>query len=216
MSSSAIQDQDNQDRAEVRRLSRLVLDQSHSLKEAYDKIRKLTGELADLHGELERVATFDPLSGLLNRRTLFVRLEQETERAARLNLPLAGLMLDIDKFKSINDTYGHRCGDIVLREVGARLSGGLRKYDYAGRYGGEEFLIVLSNTTASQALSIGERFRTNIENTPVILGSSPLRVTVSVGASVYQPPESCESWINRIDGALYRAKQTGRNRVVGA
>ncbi len=202
--------------SEAQRLSSIVLEQSQTLKEAYSKIRKLTQQLEDLHGELERIATFDPLSGLLNRRTLFVRLEQETERAARLKVPLAGLMLDIDKFKSINDTYGHRCGDIVLREVGARLSGGLRKYDYAGRYGGEEFLIVLSNTTASQALSIGERFRTDIEKTLVTLSSSPLRVTVSVGISVYQPPESCESWINRIDAALYQAKQTGRNRVVGA
>ena len=137
--------------AEEERLSSLVLDQNLNLKDAYEKIRRLNEELEKANTELEQIAAFDSLSGLLNRRSLFTRISIEIERSIRLDVPLTGLMIDIDKFKSINDNYGHQCGDMVIREIGARLQAGLRKYDYAGRYGGEEFFVVLSNSTEQQA-----------------------------------------------------------------
>jgi diguanylate cyclase (GGDEF)-like protein len=199
--------------AEEERLSSLVLDQNQSLKVAYDKIRALNDELAKANRELEQLAAYDSLSGLLNRRSLFTRMEIEIERCIRLETPMAGLMIDIDRFKSINDNFGHPCGDVVIREIGARLSRGLRKYDYAGRYGGEEFFIILSNTTEAQTLGISERFRRDIEETEIMC-SEKLHVTVSVGASCYHSAETREEWIDRTDRAMYLAKQSGRNRVV--
>lgn len=200
--------------AEEERLSSLVLDQNLNLKDAYEKIRRLNEELEKANTELELIAAFDSLSGLLNRRSLFTRISIEIERSIRLDLPLTGLMMDIDKFKGINDNFGHQCGDMVIREIGARLQAGLRKYDYAGRYGGEEFFIVLSNSTEMQASGIAERFRKDIEELEFECSGERITVTVSVGAARYSPGESQESWIERVDRAMYQAKQTGRNRVI--
>jgi diguanylate cyclase len=125
-------------------------------------------------------------------------------------------MIDIDWFKAINDNFGHQCGDMVIREIGARLLAGLRKYDYAGRYGGEEFFVVLSNTNEEQALGIAERFRKDMEEARFQCGGETIGVTVSIGAAVYVPGESQESWIERADRAMYQAKQAGRNQVFHA
>jgi diguanylate cyclase (GGDEF)-like protein len=202
--------------AEEERLSSLVLDQNQSLKDAFDKIRKLNEELEKANKELEQIAAYDSLSGLLNRRSLFTRMSIEIERCLRLEVPLAGLMIDIDKFKSINDNYGHPCGDTVIREIGARLSRGLRKYDYAGRYGGEEFFIILSNSTEGQALGISERFRNDMEEAVFACNGDSFRVTVSIGVSSYRAGETRETWIERSDRAMYRAKQAGRNTIMSA
>jgi diguanylate cyclase (GGDEF)-like protein len=202
--------------AEEERLSSLVLDQNRSLKDAYDKIRRLNEELEKANRELERIAAFDSLSGLLNRRSLFSRISIEIERSIRLDVPLAGLMVDIDRFKGINDNFGHQCGDMVLRGIGAKLSDGLRKYDYAGRYGGEEFFVVLSSSSEEQALRIGERFRKEIEDSRFQCGGETITITVSIGVSRYVHGESQESWIERADRAMYQAKQAGRNRIIGS
>jgi diguanylate cyclase (GGDEF)-like protein len=200
--------------AEEERLSSLVLDQNQNLKEAYEKIRRLNEELEKANRELEQIAAFDSLSGLLNRRSLFHRISVEIERCIRLDVPLAGLMVDIDHFKDVNDNHGHQCGDLVIREIGVRLQGDLRKYDYAGRYGGEEFFVVLSNSTEQQALSIAERFRKHMEETVVTCAGESITVSVSIGVARYRPGESHESWIERADRAMYQAKQAGRNRIV--
>jgi diguanylate cyclase (GGDEF)-like protein len=200
--------------AEEERLSSLVLDQNLNLKEAYEKIRRLNEELEKANTELELIAAFDSLSGLLNRRSLFTRISIEIERSIRLDVPLTGLMIDIDKFKNVNDNFGHQCGDIVIRERGARLLAGLRKYDYAGRYGGEEFFVVLSNSNEQQALGIAERFRKDMEELRHQCGGESIGVTVSIGVACYAPGESQESWIERVDRAMYLAKQSGRNRIV--
>lgn len=200
--------------AEEERLSSLVLDQNQNLKEAYEKIRRLNEELEKANRELEQIAAFDSLSGLLNRRSLFHRISVEIERSIRLDVPLTGLMVDIDHFKDVNDNHGHQCGDMVIREIGARLLGDLRKYDYAGRYGGEEFFVVLSNSTEQQALNIAERFRRHMEEAMVTCGGESVNVTVSIGVARYRQGESQESWIERADRAMYQAKQAGRNRII--
>jgi diguanylate cyclase (GGDEF)-like protein len=202
--------------AEEERLSSLVLDQNQNLKEAYDKIRRLNEELEKANKELELIAAFDSLSGLLNRRSLFTRLAIEIERSIRLDVPLTGLMIDIDWFKSINDNHGHQCGDMVIREIGGRLQAGLRKYDYAGRYGGEEFFVVLSNSSESHGLGIGDRFRKDMEDSRLSCGGEGFNVTVSIGVAQYIAGESQESWIERADRAMYQAKQAGRNKIVAA
>lgn len=200
--------------AEEERLSSLVLDQNQNLKEAYQKIRRLNEELEKANRELEQIAAFDSLSGLLNRRSLFQRISVEIERSIRLDVPLTGLMIDIDHFKDVNDNHGHQCGDMVIREIGARLQADLRKYDYAGRYGGEEFFVVLSNSTEQQAASIAERFRRHMEEAMVTCAGESIHITVSIGVARYRPGESHEAWIERADRAMYQAKQQGRNRII--
>jgi diguanylate cyclase (GGDEF)-like protein len=199
--------------AEEEKLSSLVLDQNRNLKEAYEKIRKLNEELEKANKELEQIASYDSLSGLLNRRSLFHRIAVEIDRAIRLEIPLTGLMVDIDHFKNINDNFGHQCGDVVIKEIGTRLQSGLRKYDYAGRYGGEEFFVVLSNSSAVQSGRIAERFRREMEEYRFVCGSEEFRVTVSIGVATFRPGETQESWIERADRAMYQSKQGGRNRT---
>ncbi len=200
--------------AEEERLSSIVLDQNKYLKEAYEKIRRLNKELERANKELERIATYDMLSGLLNRRSLDHRIMIEVERSIRLNIPLTGIMLDIDHFKMVNDNYGHQCGDIVIERIGSLLTSQLRKYDYAGRYGGEEFFIVLPNSTKEQAVSIAERFRQELSNIEIKCDTALVKITVSMGIAQFRPGESRMQWIKRADSAMYRAKQAGRDKIV--
>jgi diguanylate cyclase (GGDEF)-like protein len=192
-------------------LSSKILDQNIFLKKAFQSVAKENKELKKLKKELEKIAMYDTLSGLLNRLSLFNRIDIEIERAMRAMFPLSGIMLDIDHFKPVNDNFGHQCGDMVIREIGARLRNQLRKYDYAGRYGGEEFFIILPNTNLTQALSIGERFRREIEKSKFPCGDDEITITVSLGISQYRASESREKWIDRADKAMYKAKQMGRN-----
>ena len=200
--------------AEEERLSSIVLDQNRYLKEANEKIRKLNQELAKANKELEKIASYDMLSSLLNRRSLDSKISIEIERAVRLNVPLAGIMIDIDHFKHVNDNYGHQCGDLVIMNIGKICNNQLRKYDYAGRYGGEEFFIILPNTRDEQALHIAQRFQKGIENLSVECENEIIKITVSMGIAQFNPEETGPKWIKRADQAMYRAKQTGRNRIV--
>jgi diguanylate cyclase (GGDEF)-like protein len=200
--------------AEEERLSSLVLDQNQSLKAAYEKIRQLNGELEKANRELEQLAAYDTLSGLLNRRTLFSRIGVEIDRSSRMNVPLTGMMIDIDRFKSVNDNYGHPCGDLVIREIGGRLQNRLRKYDFGGRYGGEEFFVLLANSTEVQAERIGDRFRREMAETRFTCNGESFSVTLSIGVARFRDGDTQETWIERADRALYRAKEGGRNRVI--
>jgi two-component system cell cycle response regulator len=190
-----------------------LLAENRELRREYQKVRRINEDLEKSCQELEMLASLDPLSGLLNRRTLFQRIEIEIERSLRLGLPLTGIMIDIDHFKRVNDNFGHPCGDMVIREIGARLTRSLRKYDYAGRYGGEEFFVLFSNTTSELARSIAERFRKDVEDTAFSWENEMLKLTVSIGISQYIPGETPERWISRADAAMYRAKQRGRNQT---
>ena len=200
--------------AEEERLSSLVLDRNQSLKEANEKIVQLNKDLEKANQELGQLAAYDALSGLLNRRTLFNRIAVEIERATRMDVPLTGLMIDIDRFKAINDNFGHPCGDLVIREIGAKLQNRLRKYDYAGRYGGEEFFVLLSNSTEVQAERIGDRFRREMADTRFTCNGESFGVTLSIGVARFRSGDTQETWIEHADRALYQAKEAGRNRVV--
>jgi two-component system cell cycle response regulator len=194
------------------RLSTLLAE-NLQLRQEYQKVRRINEELERSCQELEMLASLDPLSGLLNRRTLFQRIDIEIERSLRLGLPLTGIMIDMDHFKRVNDNYGHQCGDSVIREIGARLTKSLRKYDYAGRYGGEEFFVLFSNTTAGLTQAIAERFRREIEEIAFACGEETFRLTVSIGIAQYIPGENPDRWISRADAGMYRAKQRGRNQI---
>lgn len=185
------------------------------------RVRLLAGRrILDLQEELLRTrealreqATHDGLTGLLNRNSILEKLDEELSRAARAGTPVSVLMADLDRFKSINDTHGHLVGDAVLREAARRLKSAARRYDSVGRYGGEEFLIVLPGCDASHAATQAERIREAIGATPLLAPAQPIPVTVSVGVSC---SSHCapESLVREADEALYEAKGEGRNRVV--
>lgn len=162
-----------------------------------------------LRQELERLITRDSLTGALTRRALYTTGEAELSRARRQGRPLSVLMLDLDHFKRINDEHGHLVGDRVLADFVERAHAVLRRPAVLGRYGGEEFVALLPDTDAAQALAVAERLRTSTE------GDAALpRCHVSIGVATARPEETLDGLINRADAGLYQAKAQGRNQVV--
>ena len=162
---------------------------------------------------IREMAIRDELTGVYNRRHVMELLDYEKNRSSRGGGIFCLAMLDIDHFKNVNDMYGHLAGDAVLRAVATMLDQTLRSTEICGRYGGEEFLIVLAQTDIKGALICAERVRTNIENTLFPDLGPDFKVTVSIGLSEYHIREDVEKIISRADEALYRAKKGGRNRV---
>ncbi len=195
-------------------LSSKILDQNLLLKKAFQNIEVVKRDLERSNQILKKIAKYDNLSGLMNRLSLFTSLEIEIERTAASGIPLSAIMIDIDRFKMINDNYGHQCGDEVIRSIGICLRERLRKYDIAGRYGGEEFLVLLPNTDLDTAVKIAERFRQDFEKMTVHCGTEGIPIRASIGVAQYEQGEHKEKWISRADRAMYDAKQQGRNRVV--
>jgi diguanylate cyclase (GGDEF)-like protein len=171
-----------------------------------------------LQREYERAAKTDLLTGVHNRRWMDEMFPRQRARSERSGQPLALLMVDIDRFKRLNDTYGHLIGDVVLKATARRLVETLRPTDFLVRYGGEEFLAMLPNVSAQPALAAAERLRAAIERadfgTPE--PGAPLKITVSIGVAVLEAGETIEQLIDRADHALYQAKSAGRNKVVCA
>ena len=165
---------------------------------------------------LELAATRDGLTGLFNRRYFYERAETELPRQQRERHSIGVVLADIDHFKRINDTYGHAVGDEVLRAIAGRLRAATRASDLVGRYGGEEFIILLSPTDAEAALVLAERLRTAIASEPVATEKGPISVTLSAGLTVTTVGDALtlDALAKIADGALYQAKEGGRNRVV--
>jgi len=169
----------------------------------------------ELEQRLSTIANTDVMTGLATRRTLFEDLGREWRRSQRYNSPLSCVMLDIDFFKRINDLHGHQAGDDVIRRIGSLLSDSVRASDVAGRYGGEEFCIVLPETTEQQTLAWAERVRSRIAELRVVVGSETLAVTASFGvAQRLADTTSPEQLVDMADQALVVAKRSGRDRVV--
>lgn len=174
-------------------------------------------ELRLANRELAVLAQTDPLTGSLNRRTFFSLAEREMGRRRRTGGDVAVLVLDIDHFKKINDTHGHSAGDRVLAQFADQIAQTIRVQDVFARLGGEEFGLILPDTSLSQAVETGERLRRIVEQTAVQTDNGPIRITVSLGTAIVKPGEaSVEPALQRADQALYRAKHCGRNRVVAA
>jgi two-component system cell cycle response regulator len=165
---------------------------------------------------LRRLAAYDDLTGLWNRRMILDRLEMELHRARRESTHVSVALVDLDHFKQINDTHGHAAGDAVLRHAADRMRTTLRDYDYLGRYGGEEFLIVVSNSEAGVVTEVAERCRRAVAEQPVTIGDRRVPVTISVGVASTRGVGFDEvALMQTADAALYQAKAEGRNRVVG-
>jgi two-component system cell cycle response regulator len=162
------------------------------------------------------MAITDALTGLYNRRYMETHIAMLMEQAVTRGKPLAVLVLDIDYFKSINDTHGHDAGDDVLREFATRIRKSIRGIDLACRYGGEEFVVVMPETNMAIATVVGERLRRRIATEPFAIqqGTRTVDVTISIGIAALKPADTGASVLKRADQALYRAKREGRNRVV--
>ncbi len=169
-----------------------------------------------LYRAATRSALRDPLTDTGNRIAMEQTLQREIEMARRHLLPLSLLMLDIDHFKRINDSHGHSAGDEVLKSVAASIKGQLRNVDMVFRFGGEEFLILLSNTGRDAAAMVGERLRNAAQTREYRADGKLIELTVSLGCATLLPGESAESLLRRADSALYVAKREGRNRLAMA
>lgn len=180
------------------------------------RIIDLQEQLLLTQAALREQATHDSLTGLRNRPSILETLQIELARAEREIQPIAALMVDLDHFKDVNDTYGHLAGDAVLREAARRMKAAVRRYDAVGRYGGEEFLVVLPGSEGPAARSQAERIRDAISTEPfAIPNGSPIPVTCSVGISCRRPPvpQDTDGLVRDADLALYHAKSAGRDRV---
>jgi len=171
-------------------------------------------ELAQALARVEALAIVDQVTGLYNRHYFFTVVQHFFEEARRYSQPLSCLMIDVDHFKNINDSYGHIFGDHVLKAIGNRLKASSRKSDLLARYGGEEFVLITPNTDLSTTLVLAERIRTAIERERVTIGATTAHVTVSIGLSGTEvvPEGPLENLIDAADKALYTAKRGGRNR----
>jgi len=190
------------------------------------RILDLQDALLEAQEVLRLQATQDPLTSLWNRGMIMELLGRELARAKRERSPLSVLMLDLDLFKIVNDTYGHMAGDLVLREAAQRLRASVRAYDAVGRYGGEEFLIVSPGCPAAGAVTLAERIRKAVGEKPMNTSEALISITISAGAATAEYVDKrvassknvgeyteAENLVRAADDALYRAKRWGRNRV---
>jgi diguanylate cyclase (GGDEF)-like protein len=183
-------------------VGRRILDLQHQLLSAYEEMRQR--------------ATHDALTGVYNRAAILEQLQLEWIRAQRDAGTVGVIMCDLDHFKRVNDTYGHPAGDAVIREAARRMRSALRAYDAIGRYGGEEFLVVIPRCSPDILCTMAERLRQAISAEPIPIGSTALAITMSIGVS-FRPKErdvDPHALLHAADAALYRAKHGGRNRVV--
>jgi two-component system cell cycle response regulator len=185
------------------------------------KCRVKIGErIIALEQRIRQMASTDFLTGVLNRRAFMERMELEIHRSNREHVPLSLILTDIDYFKGINDRYGHLAGDLVLQRFAEQLSKGTRRYDFIGRYGGEEFTVCSPGVDRLRAGSMAERMRRRVEEMKVLPPSTshPVQITASFGVASFQlgTNETVDSLTGRADEALYRAKQEGRNCVCAA
>ena len=178
------------------------------------RILELEDNLLEAREDMRYKATHDSLTSLLNRGTILELLAGELNRKQRDKHPISIVLGDLDHFKLVNDTYGHIVGDEVLREVARRMLGSVRSYDFVGRYGGEEFLVVLNNCCAVEtAVDRAEEIRKAIGDSPVRTTQGPVPITMSLGVSISRPSDTLplEEILCEVDGALYAAKSAGRN-----
>lgn len=170
--------------------------------------------MRDLNEELKEASIKDALTGIGNRRMLMDRLKAEAGRADRLARPLTVALCDVDRFKAVNDSYGHEAGDRALIEVARAITSNVRDYDICGRWGGEEFLVIMPEISAADGVLVVERMRTAIAGLDLRLDGDTVRLSASFGIAERRNGESVSDTIRRADAALFEAKHEGRNRSV--
>lgn len=194
---------------------RLGHDKAINIVHDITRLKQVENSLREAKEEAERLATFDDLTGALNRRAFMKRLEEEINRAKRQKTSTGLILMDIDLFKVVNDTYGHQVGDFVLQKFCACITQSLRSYDFFGRYGGEEFVVCLPNANLTETANVAERMRREVEQLEIISNNSQrINVTASFGVAHlhYALQDNMDSFISRADDAMYNAKSK-RNLV---
>jgi diguanylate cyclase (GGDEF)-like protein len=202
--------------SEVSYLTQVFNHMVASLRHSREEISKAHNSLLETNKVLHRLSITDGLTGLDNRKHIMDQFGDAIARAQRYSQSLAILMIDIDYFKRINDTYGHQIGDAVMCRLAESLLGSVRECDHVGRYGGEEFLIILPDTNVRSGLGLAERIRQNVNQLQIATDGGIITVTVSIGVAGFPDDgKDVESLIRSADKALYHAKNSGRNRVAG-
>lgn len=180
-----------------------------------DLVAKRTAELEKLYAKVQKLSVTDELTGVFNRRGLKQLAERELSRARRFGHPLSAILFDLDLFKEVNDTYGHRVGDQVLTKVAQTCDSEIRRMDILGRYGGEEFLVILPETTIGPGIETAERLRKSVASQTINTDQGDVSMTISLGVtSLKDGKEEFAGLIDRADQAMYKAKRAGRNCVM--
>lgn len=206
-----------QQRTESSRLFHAVAEKTVALNNANKQLAKELEEKKELEKHLKHQASTDALTGLMNRRSFFNICSKEMKRAIRSDTELSFLTVDIDKFKDVNDTYGHPFGDEVIRAIAEQMIENTREMDYVGRIGGEEFAILMPAADMDAAFHMADRLRENIAKHKIIFENEMTQVSVSIGLSCLRREDSeIETIVDRSDKALYEAKESGRNKVCTA
>lgn len=194
---------------------RIVLMGKKDLSAAQKRIETLEADnacLLEAQEQMRHHAEHDDLTGLWNHRIIVERLHQEVDRSRRESTPLSLILVDLDHFKTVNDTFGHASGDVVLKRIGSIFQRSTRSYDWVGRFGGEEFLLILPGSGIAGARSRAEQLRKTVEETCIFDGERDIRITASFGvASGF--PQNYDALLQAADAAMYRAKASGRNCV---
>ena len=191
-----------------------VREHSHTLHDELEKHRTATETLSKKLEESEARALVDALTNVLNRNAYNLKIGELVHEYKRYKEEWALLVLDIDHFKKFNDTYGHKTGDKVLKSVAATISNSIRVSDHIFRYGGEEFVVILSRINKETTKNLSEKIRREVERDYFVDGDNELKVTMSIGAAIITPEDTEASLFERADKALYQAKQNGRNQIV--
>ncbi|MCM8831048.1 MAG: GGDEF domain-containing protein [Candidatus Omnitrophica bacterium] len=178
------------------------------------KVLKLCNQKIELYEELQQLSIYDQVSDVYNRRYFILRYQEEFERAKKFNLNLSIMLIDIDHFKKINDTYGHLVGDVVLKEVARIIKNNIRQIDLVARYGGEEFAVILPETEKLGAIMVAQRLCSSVSGAKIFAFDEVLSATVSIGVGSFpQNTIYSDVLIETVDKALYKAKTSGRNKV---
>jgi diguanylate cyclase (GGDEF)-like protein len=198
------------------KMSVKLMDYLKELDNKQDELEKINSSLEDIvkerTKELELLSVTDSLTSIYNKRFLVESLNYNIELSKRYNEIFSVTILDIDHFKAVNDNFGHVEGDRVLMEISKFLSSKIRDVDVLGRYGGEEFMIIMANTSLDEAYIASERFRKELSE--IEFGTNKIKITISGGVAQYMINETLIDIVNRADNNLYKAKNTGRNRIV--
>ncbi|KRB79136.1 diguanylate cyclase [Noviherbaspirillum sp. Root189] len=193
-----------------------VTDRYHKQLRQLEKIARISDRyqsmMRDLNEALKEASTRDALTGIGNRRMLMERVKIEVGRAERMERPMTLALLDVDRFKAVNDAHGHEAGDKALIEIARAIESGIRDYDICGRWGGEEFMVIMPEIGATEAAAVVERVRNAIAGLNLVAGDISLELSASFGIAERRNGESVSDTIKRADAALFDAKRGGRNR----
>ena len=183
------------------------------LKHTIDELKSTQIDLQNALTEVQKLANTDPLTGVLNRRSLFDCAQKKFNRVSRYGLPFSILLMDLDNFKNVNDTYGHQVGDMTLCTVVKSIKNIIRNVDFLGRYGGEEFMAILPETYGEEALTLAEQIRQMVAINIIETNRESFRLSISIGVTTYSIKDhNLDDMISRADKGLYQAKQQGRNK----